>query len=166
MDPICEKEGCYMFPPGSVERRACERACHIEKCACGHTRADHYSKPGWPACSKCDKCRQFGPDPLLRPELSWTDQRVLWNKHWQCARQSCRADLRHRRSGRIVAARHRQSGLLYCRRCCKLINDYNAILGDDLVEWVWSCSERGCNNLVVEPNGWCREHRFEGELEE
>tara|TARA_Y100000310_G_scaffold342424_1_gene445634 strand:- start:1351 stop:1674 length:324 start_codon:yes stop_codon:yes gene_type:complete len=30
-------------------------------CQCGHPSGEHYSKPGWPACSKCTECKEFSP---------------------------------------------------------------------------------------------------------
>jgi len=129
-------------------------------CKCGHKNGDHYSKPGWPACSQCTTCKGFDEeekDPLIRPDLDWHAQRKLWNENFQCSRESCRDSLLHR-SGELAAAQHRHTGLLYCRHCCRMINDYNPMTDGALVEWVWSCAEEGCMKLVRERGAKCKDH--------
>jgi hypothetical protein len=129
-------------------------------CTCGHRQGEHYVKPGWPACGECTDCKEF-TDSLVRPELDWRPQRVLWNEHDQCARKDCRGSLRHR-SGRLLCALHNTNGLRYCRRCARLINDHNrdyeAREGKPLVEWVWGCAQDGCDELVTELDGRCEAH--------
>ncbi len=31
MDPLCLKEGCYMFAPATTERTSCEGACRLAR---------------------------------------------------------------------------------------------------------------------------------------
>jgi hypothetical protein len=50
--------------------------------------------------------------------LSWREQRVIWNKAGQCAREACRRTL-------TPAFRHPDTGLLYCAKCACLIQDMN-----------------------------------------
>lgn len=55
--------------------------------------------------------------------MNWQQQREAWNTEGLCARQACKASLRGR-SG-LRAGKHKYSGLLYCYRCMRLINDAN-----------------------------------------
>jgi hypothetical protein len=56
------------------------------------------------------------------PKLGWKEQRVLWNKLGQCAREACRASLTP------GAFRHPDTALLYCRACRRLLEDMNPCL--------------------------------------
>jgi len=61
----------------------------------------------------------------MSARLSWQEQREVWNREGQCAREACRASIRPRRPGKISAGRHSGTGLLYCISCTIAINDAN-----------------------------------------
>lgn len=52
-------------------------------------------------------------------ELDWKQQRIVWNQEGKCAREACRASLKNRRNWIFT---HKDSGLLYCVCCARLIN--------------------------------------------
>jgi hypothetical protein len=61
---------------------------------------------------------------MAEEKLGWTEQRIIWNKEGQCAREACRAPLINPRYPNITYV-HKDSLLKYCRRCAFLINSHN-----------------------------------------